>query len=96
VASVAVGSRHFLSTGGCPITGYAVYIDDGTGVSNFTEANIANDPAVRGNPGLNSFTITALTASQAGTTFVIYVAAFNSVGQVSSAMASIILGDVPS
>jgi hypothetical protein len=34
-------------TGGCAITGYAVFKDDGTGTGAFTEANAANDPAVR-------------------------------------------------
>lgn len=35
-------------SGGCSLTGYAVYMDDGTGVGAFSEVNTANDPALRG------------------------------------------------
>ena len=35
-------------TGGCAITGYAVFKDDGTGAGAFAEVNTANDPSVRG------------------------------------------------
>jgi hypothetical protein len=34
-------------TGGCVITGYAVFKDDGTGTSTFLEANEANDLNIR-------------------------------------------------
>jgi hypothetical protein len=34
-------------TGGCAITGYAVFMDDGTGSGTFSEVNTANDPAFR-------------------------------------------------
>lgn len=39
--------------GGCPITGYAVYMDDGTGSSIYSEVNTASDPAVRDKPWLS-------------------------------------------
>jgi hypothetical protein len=29
--------------GGCPITGFAVYVDDGN-LGSFSEVNVANDP----------------------------------------------------
>lgn len=49
-------------SGGCAITGYAVFKDDGTGSGTFAEVNTANDPALRGQPGLNSAVVTAFTA----------------------------------
>lgn len=39
------------STGGCPITGYAVFVDDGAGGA-FVEANSDQDALVRDLPGL--------------------------------------------
>jgi hypothetical protein len=45
-----------LNNGGCPITGYAVYMDDGLDGS-FSEVNTANDPLVRDLPSLNTLEI---------------------------------------
>jgi len=41
------------SNGGCDLTGFAVFMDDGAGGS-FTEVNSASDPAVRDIPSLRS------------------------------------------
>jgi len=60
-------------TGGCALTGYAVFMDDGTGTGVFAEVNTANDPALRGQPGLNSATITAFSDEEVGTEYVFYL-----------------------
>lgn len=39
--------------GGCRITSYVVYRDDGLGGNITTEVNTLQDPSVRGNPSLN-------------------------------------------
>lgn len=51
--TITVGWVPPTNNGGCPITGYAVFMDNGTGTGNFSEVNTPNDPAVRGIPGLN-------------------------------------------
>jgi hypothetical protein len=40
-----------VDDGGCPIIGYAIFMDNGLGT--FTEVNVANDLDVRGIPGLD-------------------------------------------
>jgi hypothetical protein len=78
------------------ITGYAVFKDDGTGTSAFGEANSANDLAIRGQPGLNSATITAFTTPDIGLDFVFYLEVYNEAGDVAfSEHRTITLGDVP-
>lgn len=52
--TITVSWQAPLNNGGCPITGYAVYMDDGTGLGTFNEVNAITDPAVRDIPGLNS------------------------------------------
>jgi hypothetical protein len=59
ISSITVGWDEPLSNGGCPITGYAVFIDDGTGMSVFNEMNSVNDPLVRDIPSLNQLKITS-------------------------------------
>lgn len=41
-----------ISNGGCPITGYALFRDDGITKNPTIEVNTANDPAIRGIPTL--------------------------------------------
>lgn len=54
------------SDGGCPVSGFAVYRDDGNwGLVN-TEVNTASDPAVRGNPILRQLTVTDFPADMEG------------------------------
>jgi len=66
------------------------------GTGNFAEVNSANDAAIRNQPGLNSANITAFTAGQAGTQFVMYVQVFTEAGDsIQSEHATITLGDVP-
>jgi len=49
--SITVGWQAPASSGGCPILGYAVYVDDGAGGA-FVEANVDEDPLVRDQPTL--------------------------------------------
>lgn len=84
-------------TGGCTITGYAVFIDDGTGSNNFEEANSANDLSIRNQPGLNRATITTFDAADVGQEFVVYLTTYTEAGDsTDSEHATIVLGDVPS
>ena len=52
--------------GGCVLTGFAVFIDDGTGSANFVEANQDDDTALRNQPGLNQATITRIQPGSIG------------------------------
>ena len=56
-------------SGGCEITGYAVFRDDGQNGAITTEVNTVNDPAVRQKPSLSSLTVTYFPPSSAGYTF---------------------------
>lgn len=58
-----------MDDGGCPITGYAVWKDDGTGSQVFTEVNTASDPAIRNIPTLGQATITNFPADSEGLIF---------------------------
>jgi len=44
-------------------------MDDGLGTGNFAEVNTANDPNVRGRPGLTQLEITTFAAGSEGTTY---------------------------
>jgi len=94
--SLEIGWTPPEDSGGCAITGYAVFKDDGTGAGTFEEANSVNDPAVRNQPGLNSMTITTFDAEDTGQGFVIYLVAYTEAGDsIESEHATITLGDVP-
>lgn len=80
------------SDGGCPITGYAVYVDDGAGGS-FVEANSDNDALVRGQPTLRELVVTRV--STVGATYRIQVVAISEVGQVTSTTLGVILASLP-
>ena len=64
--------------------------------STFTEVNVNDDPQVRGQPGLNEFTITTFIATDPGNYFDIYVTVYTREGTyLNSDRASILLADVP-
>lgn len=52
VSSITLGWNEPANDGGCPITGFAVFRDDGAGGNVTTEVNQANDPLIRGIPTL--------------------------------------------
>jgi hypothetical protein len=61
-----------VDLGGCSVTGYAVFRDDGevgsrlAGAGITVELNSASDPQVRGKPSLSALTATAFSASAVG------------------------------
>ena len=84
------------SDGGCDISSYAVFVDDGAG-GNFVEVNEVEDPLVRYIPGLSQLLITSpFDTAVPGTDYRVYVEAFNVDGSLASEIATITLGDVPS
>ena len=62
--------------GGCRITGYAVFRDDGVGGNIDTEVNLDDDPAVRELPSLNTLAVTYFPVSTDGQTFRFQVQVF--------------------
>jgi hypothetical protein len=60
--------REPLYNGGCPITSYAVFRDDGSTMIPTTEINTSNDPAVRNISTLRTVNAT-LSNSDLGLTF---------------------------
>jgi hypothetical protein len=50
--SITITWNEPIKNGGCPITGYIIYMDDGVTRNVYTEVNSVNDPAVRNIPGL--------------------------------------------
>lgn len=93
LTSIAISWSAPAVSGGCPLTGFAVYLDDGTG---YSEVNLANDVAVRNKPELRTFTITALGSATSGSTVKVKVTAFNSVSNVDSPSKSVLLATIPS
>ena len=76
--------------GGCSITSYALYLDDGNGGSftNTDSSTIANKPYLR------SHTVT-LTSSDTGNNYRVYLVASNEIGSISSSLTSVLLASVP-
>lgn len=78
------------SNGGCSLTGFELYVDDGANgaLSSVDTGTIANKPYLR------EHTYT-LTGSDTGKTFRIYLSAVNEIGSVSSTLISTVLAAVP-
>jgi hypothetical protein len=76
--SITVSWKDPTDTGGCDITSFAVFMDDGAAGA-FSEVNAASDANVRNNPALHELKITAgLSAlSSLGKSYRIYVRSFN-------------------
>ena len=77
--------------GGCPVTGYAVFRDDGLSSDPTTEVNTALDPAVRGIPTLRDLVVTDLPVGREGEYVRFSVRAYNREGFVDSASYSAVL-----
>ena len=90
--SITVGWRAPASSGGCPILGYAVYVDDGAAGA-FVEANTEDDPLVRGQPTLRQLQITRVSAL--GATYRVKVTAFTEAGDVTSPALGVVLASLP-
>ena len=81
--------------GGCPITGYAVFRDDGASGPITTEVNSDSDTNVRDKPTLRELIITNYESADVGKTFVYQIQAFNVVRSSLSDTSSYIFGSVP-
>lgn len=95
LTSIYVEWKPPVFDGGCPIKGYALWVDDGTETNNFVEANVNNDVNLRSNPAIFSYTITRLPTSAAGLKIFTKVTAFNEIGEVTSDVCSTIIAVVP-
>lgn len=94
--TIDIGWTEPGDTGGCALTGYAIFKDDGAGTGTFSEANTASDPTIRNQPGLSTAQITTFSASDLGLPFVIYLEVYTEAGDSSSSEHEVItLGDVP-
>lgn len=88
--------------GGCRVTGYAVFRDDGavasstTGAGITTELNTPADPAIRDLPSLNTIAATNWPAGTEGQAFRLQVQAFTTQRDALSAVTNAILAAVPS
>jgi hypothetical protein len=78
------------SNGGCPITSYHIFMDDGNGGS-FAEVSSTQ---VNGIPSLRSYTI-SFSSAQTSLTFRFYMAVDNSLGTYTTSIVSYILAAVP-
>jgi len=96
LASVTIGWNEPQSNGGCPITSYAVFIDDGANCA-FVEANVDNDISFRNQPSLSQAVITRNVdqLSSIGLVFRVKVRAFNPAGYVDSPITGVLLAIVP-
>jgi hypothetical protein len=68
-----------INDGGCPITSYAVFRNDGTSTSITVEANAPSDTNVRDRPTLRQLLVTNFPVGSTGMTFTFAVQAINEV-----------------
>jgi len=90
--SITIGWNAPTYTGGCPILGYEVYVDDGAG-GTFMEANADGDPLVRDQPTLRQLKITRVTTI--GATYRIQVRAYSETGAIISPILGTVLASNP-
>ena len=64
------------NNGGWPITGYAIYWNEGDGSSATTEVNSSNDALIRNNPSLRTAVITYFPSSSVGKTILFRIIVF--------------------
>lgn len=78
--------------GGCPVTGFAVFRNDGNDGTVYTEVNSAIDANVRDKPNLHQLAVTVFPASSVGKTFKFIIRAFTFEGEVDSDSSGFALG----
>lgn len=94
--SIVIQWKAPADDGGCPLTEFAVFRDDGAGSAVSTELNSSSDPAVRGNPSLDTMEITNFPTSSEGLTFRIKVTAYNAGGrEADSGAVAMVLASEP-
>jgi hypothetical protein len=95
MTSMTLQWSHPSDNGGCAITSYAVFRDDGADGDISVEANADFDTNVRDRPTLDQLLVTNFPVDSAGLTFRFTVVAYNHVGSTTSNSASYILASVP-
>ena len=83
-----------LNDGGCPITGYAVFRDDGSTEVPNIEVNQNNDPSVRDIPVLRQVTA-QLSATDIGKKFKYEIRAYNREGFVAAQSVCFLFAIIP-
>ncbi len=102
LSAVTLSWQQPNATGGCRITGYALYRSDpaqsdpDNGVEVYSEVNSVQDPNIRDQPDLFQATITNFAAGSVGQVFKYVVEAFNAIGGTRSRTASYLLATPPS
>ena len=84
-----------LLDGGCPVSGFAVFRDNGNWGDVSTELNSVSDSSVRDNPVLRQLTITNLPLNSENMWFRIKVRVFNREGYSDSTLLRILNAGVP-
>ena len=94
--SVTLAWNDPIDKGGCPITGYAIFRDEGDGVSEVTtEVNTDNDPQIRNDPTLKQSTVTFFPAATVGNRFRYKMQVFNREGYSDSALVTLLNAGPP-
>ena len=94
-SSITVEWKEPADNGGCPVTGYAIFRNDGDLTEPSTEVTPTNDPAINTNPSLRTGTITSFPASPEGLTFLFKVKVFTEETNTLSSALSIKLASTP-
>jgi titin len=100
--TTALSWQEPTDTGGCPLTGYALYRSDpsqadaGAGTEVFVEVNSDNDANIRDQPDLLEATVTYYDAASTGLEFKYRVEAINAIGGTIGTSVSYILATIPS
>jgi len=96
-SSITLGWDEPLDDGGCPVTGFAIFRDDGTQIAPAIEVNSASDAAVRAIPTLRQLIVTNLPAGKEGLHVRFSVKVFNREGSVDSgSYVAILFAAIPS
>jgi hypothetical protein len=96
VNRITIGFEEPINNGGCPLTGFAVFRDDGNNGPVETEVNIDNDPAIRSNPILRRIAVTSFPSSSEGLYFRFKIRAYNREGFVDSTFLKVLNAGRPS
>ena len=96
-SSITIGWAEPVENGGCPITGYAVFRDEGDQTDPQVEVNLDDDPGVRNIPTLRQLEVTNLPSGKEGEYIRFKLRAFNREGWTDSGtVSSILMSAVPS
>lgn len=78
--TITIGWKRPSDDGGCPLIGFAVFMDDGNGGVLVNEMNAPNDVNVRNMPTLRKLVVTNFPANSGGQSFRFKITAFNREG----------------